>query len=170
MSLAEFWSDFDIVYGCAGQDRSNLIKLLNEKGYFRKRIKSPAILRYYLNYSNDEDLARGLLILFMPFRDEMNDIHRKDVKKILEEKREMIEEKRSKFEKYKVMADLISNIQSDIDKNEETNEEEEKFEDEETTDPRDKKKSQLNNFTGSSEVSRTIQFSRNRNFFKPNSV
>ena len=30
-----------------------------------------AVLRYYLSYDNDEDLARGLLILFMPFRDEM---------------------------------------------------------------------------------------------------
>ena len=137
LSLAEFWSDYDIVYGRADQDRSNLIKLQNGKGCIRKRIKSSAILRYYLNYSNDEDLARGLLILFMPFRNEMNEIHRKDVKKLLSENSAFIEEKRSKFEKYKVMADLISHIQSDIDKNEDKNEEEDIFEDEETTDPQD---------------------------------
>ena len=137
LTLAEFWSNYDIVYGKAGQKGSHLIKLKNGKGYVRKRIKSPAILRYYLNYSNDEDLARGLLILFLPFRDEMNDIHRKDVKKLLHEKGGMIEEKRRKFEKYQVMADLISSIQTDIKKSEDDDEEEDTFEDQETTDPLD---------------------------------
>ena len=75
LSLAEFWSDYDIVYGRVDEQRSNLIKLQNGKGYIRKRVKSSAILRYYLNYSNDEDLARGLLILFLPFRNEMEEIH-----------------------------------------------------------------------------------------------
>ena len=53
-----------------------------KKGYIRKRSKT-AVLRYYLNYNNKEDLARGLLILFMPFRDELQDIHTEDVKKLL---------------------------------------------------------------------------------------
>ena len=77
-----------------------------------------AVLRYYLNYENDEDLARGLLILFMPFRDEMVEIHSKDVKKVLFDSRNMVERNRSKFEKYKTMTDLISTIQSDIEANE----------------------------------------------------
>ena len=59
----------------SGHDTSNLIKLQNGKGFVRKQIKCSAILRYYLNYSNDEDLARGLLILFKPFRNEMKEIH-----------------------------------------------------------------------------------------------
>ena len=79
LSLTEFWSDYDIVYGRADQDNTKLISLQNGIGLIRKRIQSPAILRYYLNYSNDEDLARGLLILFKPFRNEMDDIHCKDV-------------------------------------------------------------------------------------------
>ena len=33
LSLAEFWSDYDIVYGRADEERSNLIKLKNNKGY-----------------------------------------------------------------------------------------------------------------------------------------
>ena len=41
----------------------------------------------------------------------MADIHRQDVKELLAEKREIIEEKRSKFEKYRTMTDLINNIQ-----------------------------------------------------------
>ena len=109
----------------------------NGKGYIRKRIKSPAILRYYLNYSNDEDLARGLLILFLPFRNEMNDIHCKDVKELLSLNRDLIQEKRCQFEKYKVMTDLISSIQADIEKNEEGKDQEETFEDEESTEIQD---------------------------------
>ena len=61
-----------------------------------------AILRYYLNYNNDEDLARGLLVLFMPFRNEMMDIHQKDVQQLLAEKKDIINEKRAIFERYKV--------------------------------------------------------------------
>ena len=140
-----------------------MIKLQNGKGFVRRRIKSPAILRYYLNYSNDEDLARGLLILFKPFRNEMKEIHQKDVKKLLKENNELIEEKRSKFESYKVLSDLILNMQTNIETNEDedVDENEETIEETETTDPKDiakfeqwaraqatKDLSQFNNLTG----------------------
>ena len=82
-----------------------------------------AILRYYLNYTNDEDLARGLLILFMPFRDELKDIHAKDVKQLLDEKEGLIQRKKNIFEKYKLMSELISTIQPD-EKNSSTNDDE----------------------------------------------
>ena len=72
-----------------------------------------AVVRYHLNYSNDEDLARGLLILFLPFQNEMADIHQKDVKLVLAEFREVIEEKRHMFEKYKRLTELISSIEND---------------------------------------------------------
>ena len=93
-----------------------MIPLKNKAGYIRRRSEK-AILRYYLNYENDEDLARGLLILFMPFKDEMLDIHTQDVKKLLFESRGLIESKRSIFEKYKTMTDLISTIRTDSDGN-----------------------------------------------------
>ena len=67
----------------------------------------------------------------------MKEIHCKDVKKLLKKNKDFIEEKRSKFEKYKVMADLITNIQTDIGKNESETDDENIFEDEETTDPKD---------------------------------
>ena len=112
----------------------------NQKGFIRKRSET-AVLRYYLNYNNDEDLARGLLILFMPFRDEMEEIHRQNVKELLAASEALISEKRNMFEKYKVMTDLIANIQKDeLDKNENeknSDEEEDAFEDMETTDERD---------------------------------
>ena len=50
-----------------------------------------AVLRYYLNYTNDEDLARGLLVLFFPFRDEIKDIHTNDVKQLLAKNHGLIE-------------------------------------------------------------------------------
>ena len=98
-----------------------------------------AVLRYYLNYNNDEDLARGLLILFMPFCDEMDEIHRQDVKELLVKWNILITEKRKLFEKYKVMTDLIANIQPEIlDKEEENaDEEEDEFKEKETTDLQD---------------------------------
>jgi hypothetical protein len=79
-----------------------------------------AVLRYYLNYNNDEDLARGLLILFKPFRNEMDEIHRQNVKELLSQFNDLITEKRTIFEKYRVMSDLIANIQpEDLDKDNE---------------------------------------------------
>ena len=68
MCLAEFWSQYEIVYGNKSQNKSkkrtSLIPLINNKGYIRRR-SNMAVLRYYLSYDNDEDLARGLLILFL---------------------------------------------------------------------------------------------------------
>ena len=72
-----------------------------------------AVLRFYSNYSNDEDLARGLLVLDLPFRNEVTEIHQKDVKLLLQESRTIVEEKRAIFEKYKNMSDLIASIQSE---------------------------------------------------------
>ena len=47
----------------------------------------------------------------------------------------MINQKRGRFERYKVMSDLISSLQKEQAKNNESDEEEEEFEDEETTAP-----------------------------------
>ena len=68
---------------------SRIQTLTNGKGFIRRRTER-AILRYYINYDNDEDTARALLILFLPLRDEMEDIHRKDVKKLLHENQDRI--------------------------------------------------------------------------------
>ena len=137
LTLAEFWSKYEIVY-CKSWvpkegKKTTLISLQNDKGFIRRR-REPAILRYYLNFGNDEDLARGLLILFKDFRNEMDEIHRCDVKALLAEHSETIAEKRAKFEKYQTMLDLISSIQSKIEKDEnEEGQNEEEAEDIEST-------------------------------------
>ena len=94
------------------------------------------MLRYYLAYDNDEDLARGLLILFLPFRDEMTEIHQKDVTELLDSKKDLINPKRSRFEKYQVMNDLINLIHKESEKNSLESEAEDLI-DEETTSPED---------------------------------
>jgi hypothetical protein len=111
LSLSEYWSKYDIVYGGKIDDKkSNLRPLLNKKGWIKKRTFD-AVLRYYLNYENIEDFCRGLLILFFPFRDEMSEIHEKDVKALVVDNWEDIQERREQFEAYKVMTDMINDIQ-----------------------------------------------------------
>ena len=92
LSLTDFWSDYEIVYDRTLKSQSKVTRiqtLLNGKGFIRKRLES-AVLRYFINYDNDEDMARSLLILFLPFRNEMEEIHNQDVKELLETKKNII--------------------------------------------------------------------------------
>ena len=89
MSLAEFSSNYDIVYSSG--NRKNVIKLQNKKGYIAKR-GSSCVLRYFLKYTNEEEMYRALCILFLPFRNEMKEIHSKDVKALYLENQDQIEE------------------------------------------------------------------------------
>ena len=50
----------------------------------------------------------------------MWDIHNKDVQQLLKDSRDLIEEKRAIFEKYKPMSDLISTIQAKENENQST--------------------------------------------------
>ena len=105
MSLAEFISDFEI----KKTEVANSIPLLDNHGFIVKRSK-PAVLRYFLNYDEPEDLARGLLILFFPFRDEEWDIHSKDVIRLLDENKAQIEETRQRYERNVNLVGLIEDI------------------------------------------------------------
>ena len=73
------------------------------------------MLRYYLDYNNDEDFARGLLILFFPFRDEIKDIHEMNVNDLYSENKETIQARRNIFEKHKVMTDIIYSLYKEVD-------------------------------------------------------
>ena len=138
LSLAKFWSQYDVIY--EGPAKKNLdkqrktIKLLNGKGYIRRRGRL-AVLRYYLAYENTEDFCRGLLILFNPFRDEMLEIHQKDVKEMVLTNWEDIQKNRREFEAHKVMTDIIKDIQKlhDDDQMQGDHEEEDGIEEEDQT-------------------------------------
>ena len=106
LSLIEFWANYDIHYGENIKDKNGhwkYIPLEENKGYIKRR-KDMCIIRYYLNHNNDEDLARGLLILFHPFKDEMTEIHEQDVAELYSKYKEEIEEKRDLFENHKVFS------------------------------------------------------------------
>ena len=141
--------------------KTKIIPLKNGKGYIRRRSKM-AILRYYLNYTNDEDLARGLLILFMPFRDELKDIHTKDVKKLLDENEGFIQRKKNIFEKYKLMSDLISTIQPD-EANSSTNDKEEEKEEEEGDDIESTSVADIENFNKWAKMQATKDLAKFKN-------
>ena len=77
-----------------------------------------------------------LCILFLPFRNEKSDIHSGDVEFLYNENKEMIEDRRSKFEKHSAMVDMIREVEKNqeaSDSLEETDEEENIYIDEETT-------------------------------------
>ena len=79
-------------------------------GYFVKR-QEPAVLRYYLRYDDEVELARGLCVLFYPFRNEMNDVHSHDPLQLYNETKNTIEAKRKKYEHKSKINELIRNIE-----------------------------------------------------------
>ena len=120
--------------------KTGRINALKNGSFIRRRLEN-AVLRYYLNNGNNEDLARGLLILFKPFRNEVIEIHRHDVQLLLAENREIIEMKREKFERYKMMTELISNIKGNIEN------ESASCSDEDDVDPESTSKPDIEEFT-----------------------
>ena len=144
LTLSEFWSFYDIVHTAGKKDKggkTNHIPLLNKKGFLRPRSED-AILRYYLNHNNDEDLARGLLILYYPFRNEMVDIHEQNTEELFKENEEFIQAKRNMFEKHKVLTDMIFSFEKEEKESEELEEEQDPdsdncFKEDETTTTQD---------------------------------
>ena len=98
MSLAEFEAGFERSKNPQHSQRPTAIPLEDDCGFLFRRTKL-AVLRYYLRYEDPVELARGLLILFYPFRNENDDIHNKNVLDLLDENKELIEGKRNVFEK-----------------------------------------------------------------------
>ena len=140
MSLADFCSNYDVVYSSG--NRRNVIKLQNKKGYIAKR-GSACVIRYFLKYTNEEEMYRALCILFLPFRNEMQEIHSKDVKALYLRNEEQIEEMRNKYEKHRGMVELIKKIEEGREKNDDDEEDEDQEPDDyindETTNPNDTK-------------------------------
>ena len=139
ITLAEFWSLYDIVYGRNKRNKKTgkfiYIPFKDKKGCLRRRTER-CILKYFLNYSNDEDLARGLLILFHPFKNEMNDIHEQNVTLLYEENKKEIEKKRNMFEKHKIITDVVNSLnkqQEQFENMDYAEDDEEEFMETETT-------------------------------------
>ena len=108
MCLAEFWANTEI---CRKSFKANTVQpLLDNIGFIYSR-NEPAVLRYYINYDDPLELARALLILFYPFRNEMQEIHNCSIMNLFNEYKEDIEIRRKKFEKNSNLVNLIEEIE-----------------------------------------------------------
>ena len=113
MCLADFVSCYDVLYGMKKMDEREdfrIRSLSNKCGKVRIRNKR-AILRYYLRFENEEEEMRGILILFLPFRDEIKDIHNKDIHDLYRDNISVIDKNERKFAKNIEMSNLINDIQ-----------------------------------------------------------
>ena len=140
MSLAEFVSKYDVVYN--PRNRKNVITLQNKRGFIVKR-GSPCVIRYFLKYENNEEYFRALCVLFLPFRNEMSDIHEKNVELLYDDNQEQIESVRQAFEKHREIVETIRSHeekQNDEESDDEEEDPENAFIGVETTDAEDIKK------------------------------
>ena len=71
------------------------------------------MLRYYLRHEEDKELARGICILFLPFRNELADIHSKDPTELLAEHGQLINENRARFESCNLIQDYIERLEKE---------------------------------------------------------
>ena len=125
MCLAHWWSYY--THYPTGKAPKNAILMNNNKGYFVRR-GVRATLRYYLSYDDECMLARALLILFLPFRNELLDIHKKDPIELLTENKEIVDKNRNIFEKNNLIGEMIKNIELNEKEEEDTDDEEREIE------------------------------------------
>ena len=116
ITLSEFWSWYEIIYDSTKKKirPRGSHELLNGLGYIKRR-KRQAVLRYYLSYENIEDYCRGLLTLFFPYRNEMEEIHEKDVKKLVIDNEDEIFAIKDQFEAHEIMTEIIKDVQKMYD-------------------------------------------------------
>ena len=133
MCLAKFVANYDVDY--SKPPGKNSIKLRNKKGYIKRRSKE-CVIRYFLKHENKEEYYRALCVLFLPFRNEMEEIHSHDVESLYAEHQEDIDELRRYFEKNVEVLEMLRKKEAEKPQHEETDDEDE-FVDDETTDKAD---------------------------------
>lgn len=95
-----------------------LIYLKNGMGAMRRRIR-PAVIQYYLQKSDDYEHARGLLLLFVPFRNEEKEISEQNALKIYRnikedaERNEKLQRQISFYQPYQSLMENINDINLD---------------------------------------------------------
>ena len=157
LTLADFCAHFEIVTKdekfeeCQDNfdevtergNKNSLLNLKNGMGRIRKRIK-PAVIRYVLNKGDEYEYVRGLLLLFVPFRNEQREISERNLFKTYKnikddpEQNEKLQCQLSFYQPFQELLEAIEvivddDLESDYD-DEEINRDEDDFEKmEETT-------------------------------------
>ena len=132
MTLAEFVADFNI--SKSKPSSPNAIALQNKRGYVLQRNRE-CVLRYFYKFEHENEYYRALCILFLPFRNEMRDIHMKDVQLLYKENESFIESIRSHFEKHRNIVDRVREVEEkkDLDDEDSDDDDDNYFSDDETT-------------------------------------
>ena len=112
LTFAEFMAYYDIVY--KKERPTNCLKLRGKNVFIRRRTQD-AVLRYYLRFDDIEEYCRGLLILFYPYRNEMVDVHEKNVIELAKNNFNGIRQVQAKFEAHKTLTDIINEVQKKLD-------------------------------------------------------
>ena len=141
LTLADFAAYYEIIYKHQTMDEcdDNLddedekgnkrppIYLKNGMGAIRRRPK-PAVIRYYLQKNDEYEYVRGLLMLFVPFRNEQKEISEQNVLKIYKnitedtERNEKLECQISFYQPYQNLLESVADI---IDEDEDSDNDEE---------------------------------------------
>ena len=109
MTLAEFVANFNVYK--TKPVTSAAIKLRNKRGYITKRGRE-CVIRYFLRYENDTEYHRALCVLFLPFRNELKDIHTQDPILLYSENENEIERVRARYEKHRNIVEAVENQQN----------------------------------------------------------
>ena len=115
VTLAEFVSHYNLVVGkCSNvasdsvieddnidperYSRSEVFNLKNNLGHVKRRNR-PAIIRYYIDRSDEEAYAKNAMLLFYPFKDETKDVHQNaNIVKKYNDVKENVDRVRNQFE------------------------------------------------------------------------
>merc|ERR1712115_504339 len=138
----DYTIDNDIKEDENNEDEDNIMEktllLKNNMGYLKER-KKRSIIRYFKGkYDDDITRIRCVMLLFYPFRNEVQEVHNNE--KILEkykEYKEMVEEEQRLFEPHPDFIDFLENIDKEnIEEDEEQQEQiDNDFVEEDTTRP-----------------------------------
>ena len=110
MCLAHWLSQYDYFASGEPSKNGNGVLFCGRKGWFRRR-RQRAVLRYYLRQDDERELSSGICILFLPFRNELNDIHSRDVIQLVAEHADLINDNRSIYERSNLINDFIKKLE-----------------------------------------------------------
>ena len=128
LCLADWYSRYD--YSASGKAPKAGIAFEGSAGGWFRRRGQRAVLRYFLRQEDETELARGLCILFLPFRNEMMDIHEKDPRDLLAEHGDVINANRSKFESNNLVSEMIERLEREREKGDKESDDEDDDDDE----------------------------------------
>ena len=123
LCLADWCSKYD--YFATGKASKGGIPFEGSAGGWFRRRGQRAVLRYFLRHDKEAELARALCILFMPFKNEVAEIHDKDPTDVLAEHGEVINANRSRYESNNLVSEMIDRLEREREKGDQETDDEE---------------------------------------------